>query len=846
MKRAWWVPEILQTSAMDCGPAVLAAALEGMGVDADPAQLRTACQTDVDGTSIDTLGELAADLGLEPVQTLVPVDHLTLPEALPLPAILVTALPDGQNHFVLLWRRVGPWIQLLDPAVGRRWLRWDALLPDVYRHHMVLPPETFGAWLQSPAFAGGLAARCDALKLGDLLETVADLDSALALDTAVRTAQTLADARALKRGAEARRFVEALVERPEVMLPENRSASSDGTVHGVAVVLQLIPPERPPKPALPSLARALEGHREPPSQRLRRELEALGPGIVAACFVVGGVGAIGGLVQAALLRALLDADRWLQTPMTRGLGGLALVAVSLGLVLLGYLFGRAVARLSRQLEIGLRLRLHARLPFIEDAYFTSRLTGDLAERAHTLSALKALPGAVGGLAASVAAVLSTLVGMLVLDPGLLGWVGLAAVSAIGLPVLLHPLLTSRELRRQTLDGALSRVYLDAMVGASAVRAHNAEEALRREHETLLTRWQSAARDALVASVAAGALQGLVGMALAVAMVGSHLGRAESAGATLLLVYWAVGLPAQGNALARAARALPALQGLGMRVFELLDAPVLEEAEGDAPEGAWSVVVEDLEIRASGHRLLTVPSLRIDAGEHVAIVGSSGAGKSTLIHTLLGLHVPRGRIELGGLGVSPATQARFRSRTAWVDPAVRLWNDSVLANTRYGNGPEGRPLQDVLEQAGLVEVLSELPEGLSQPVGDAGGLLSGGQGQRVRLGRAMGRQDVALALLDEPFRGLDRGTRRALLGRARTHWASSTLLTVTHDVRDVLGFPRVLVVEDGRIVQDGDPDRLADEDGPFAELLAADRALDAAFGEGWQRWTLVNGRLEGSA
>lgn len=840
MSRAFRVPEVLQTSAMDCGPAVLTAALEGMGVEVDPARLRTACQTDVDGTSIDTLGLLAADLGLPPVQTLVPVDHLALPEALPLPAVLVTARPDGQNHFVLLWRRVGGWVQLLDPAVGRRWLRWSRLLPEVYRHHMQLPPDTFGAWVQSPAFFGGLTARCKRLGAGDLLDTVADLEDALLTDASIRTAESLLDVGALARGAEARRFVQALREDPGLLLPENVVARPNGGVSGAAVVLQLQPPERVPEPTQRGLREALAGRRERPTRRLHRELAAVGPHVVAASLVVGSTGAIGGLVQAALLRALFDANRWLQTPLARTWGVAALVGVSAGTVLLGYLWGRVVNQLSRRFEIGLRVRLHTRLPEIEDSYLSTRLTGDLAERAHSLSALKALPGAVGALASTLAAVLATLAGLVVLDPGLFPLILVSVLASVGLPVLLHPLLTSRELRRQTLDGSLSRVYLDAMVGASAVRAHNAEEALRREHEALLTRWQAASRDALVASVASGALQSLVGMGLAVAMVASHLARAEHAGATLLLVYWAVALPRQGSSLALAARQVPALQSLGMRVFELLDAPTRPGGEGPGlPEGAWSIRAEDLEIQAGGQVLLHVPSLRVEAGEHVAIVGSSGAGKSTLIHTLLGLHEPKGILEVAGL---PLDADANRRRTVWVDPQVRLWNDSLLANLRYGNPPDAVDLAALLEEAGLVEVLAGLPEGLSQSVGEAGGLLSGGQGQRVRLARAFGRPDVALALLDEPFRGLDRTTRRALLARAREHWADATLLTVTHDVRDVLGFPRVLVVEDGRIVQDGAPDALRAQPGRFAELLAADQALDSAFAGDWRRWSLEAGRL----
>jgi ABC-type bacteriocin/lantibiotic exporter with double-glycine peptidase domain len=88
----WLVPEVVQTSAMDCGPAALTSLLEGHGVAASYGRLREACQTDVDGTSIDTLEEVANQLGLDAEQVMLPLDHLLLPESRALPALLVVRL----------------------------------------------------------------------------------------------------------------------------------------------------------------------------------------------------------------------------------------------------------------------------------------------------------------------------------------------------------------------------------------------------------------------------------------------------------------------------------------------------------------------------------------------------------------------------------------------------------------------------------------------------------------------------------------------------------------------------------------------------------------------------------
>ena len=113
------VPEVVQTSAMDCGPAALKCLLEGFGIPVSYGRLREACQTDVDGTSIDTIEEVAVQLGLDAEQIMLPVDHLLVPEAEALPAIVVVVQPNGLTHFVVVWRRHGCFVQVMDPATGR-------------------------------------------------------------------------------------------------------------------------------------------------------------------------------------------------------------------------------------------------------------------------------------------------------------------------------------------------------------------------------------------------------------------------------------------------------------------------------------------------------------------------------------------------------------------------------------------------------------------------------------------------------------------------------------------------------------------------------------------------------
>jgi ATP-binding cassette subfamily B protein len=159
--------------------------------------------------------------------------------------------------------------------------------------------------------------------------------------------------------------------------------------------------------------------------------------------------------------------------------------------------------------------------------------------------------------------------------------------------------------------------------------------------------------------------------------------------------------------------------------------------------------------------------------------------------------------------------------------VTLWNASLAANLGYGLDGPLPPW--VVGQAGLAPVVAGLAADPDQPLGERGRLLSGGEAQRVRLGRAAAQRDVRLAVLDEPFRGLDREQRHTLLAQVRTWWPGATLMFVTHDVADTLGFDRVLLVEDGQIVEDGAPAQLAARtDSSYRALLAAEHAITAGF------------------
>jgi ABC-type transport system involved in cytochrome bd biosynthesis fused ATPase/permease subunit len=172
---------------------------------------------------------------------------------------------------------------------------------------------------------------------------------------------------------------------------------------------------------------------------------------------------------------------------------------------------------------------------------------------------------------------------------------------------------------------------------------------------------------------------------------------------------------------------------------------------------------------------------------------------------------------------------------------------LAANLAYGGeGLDKRRVARAIADADLASVAEDLARrhgGADEALGEGGGLLSGGEGQRVRLARALLRPGVRLALLDEAFRGLDRQQRHHLLTQARDRWADATLLFVTHDVAETDDFDRVLVVDGGTVVEDGDPRVLAaDPTSAYRALLDDETSARHALDNAWRRLDVEVGRV----
>jgi ATP-binding cassette subfamily B protein len=508
-------------------------------------------------------------------------------------------------------------------------------------------------------------------------------------------------------------------------------------------------------------------------------------------------------------------------------------------------------RLGRALELRLRVAFLRKVRTLGLPYFQSRPTSDMAERCHRLYTLRQFPPAVAQTIRSFSVLTATVLALLWLAPSASFLVLPLLILALVVPLVLQPIFNERDLRFRTQAGALTRFYLDALLGITPIRSHSAARAVNVEHESMLVEWWRTGHQLLRTNLWISGLQGAIAIVLGLALIAYYLHRDGEQSQVLLLAFWAMGLPALAQGFVKSLQAFPVFRSSSLRLLDPLGAPdePVSPTAVAAPAIARSGVaisMRGLRAHAGGHVILDDINLDIGAGDHVAIVGPSGSGKSSLVGMLLGWRRhTEGLLLVDGVALDAR---RLREQTAWLDPTLQLWNDTLFDNIVYGARANGAAhMGEVLARSGLRSFADRLSEGMQTRLGENGALASGGEGQRIRFARTLMRPDARLVIMDEPFRGLDRTARRQCLDRARAAWPGATLLCVTHDVRETQAFPSVIVIEDGHIVEHDSPARLAsDPRSRYRAMLDSEEELMAElWGDPeWKRWQLNKGAVDG--
>jgi ATP-binding cassette subfamily B protein len=212
------------------------------------------------------------------------------------------------------------------------------------------------------------------------------------------------------------------------------------------------------------------------------------------------------------------------------------------------------------------------------------------------------------------------------------------------------------------------------------------------------------------------------------------------------------------------------------------------------------------------------SLDVCPGETVALVGPSGAGKTTIFQLAQRFYDPEaGHIRLDGVELRDADPAAIRARTAVVPQETVIFAASARDNLRYGRWEaDDERLWEAAEAANAAEFLIRLPQGLDTYLGEGGARLSGGQRQRIAIARALLR-DAPLLLLDEATSALDAESERLVQGSLERLFEGRTTIVIAHRLATVRAADRIIVMDHGRIVEEGDHESLSGKGGLYARL-----------------------------
>ncbi len=573
-------------------------------------------------------------------------------------------------------------------------------------------------------------------------------------------------------------------------------------------------PENPTKPRL--FGRYWQGYLSP---------HWVGMGIVLVLLVIDGgiLGAVSKLIQPLFDKVLVP-------------GGASAV-IGVGMTFLGlFVLRAAVSALARTLTTALTQRIAAQtqsdmlahILTLDMSFFQTHSPGILIERVQgdTLAAQAVWSSLLSGLGRDGLGVL-ILVGVAIsVDP----WWTLATLIAF--PLLILPIVgIQRYVRRKAMQlrdqAGLRATRLDEIFhGIQSIKLNRLEarqtarfaqvlKVIRRAEVKL-----SASR-ALVPSlldIATG-----LGFFAVLIVAAPDVASGERTAGEFMSFFTAVAL------IFQPLRRLGELSGVWQvaaasleRIYTLLDEQPANPrpiAGNVLPPDANSDLVFDQVSFSHGQKaILQAISFTAKAGQTTAIVGASGAGKSTLFQLACGLYDPAaGQIKLGGVSLTDLTLPLQRGLFATVTQDSALFDETLRENILPGAAPEDAPrIAEALELAHVTEFLSRLSAGLNTPVGPRGSALSGGQRQRVAIARAL-IQTAPILLLDEATSALDAQSEAAVSDALKRGSKGRTTLVIAHRLSTVRNADHIVVLDHGRVVEEGTHEALLAKAGAYADL-----------------------------
>ncbi|AXC50725.1 ATP-binding cassette domain-containing protein [Paracoccus suum] len=404
-----------------------------------------------------------------------------------------------------------------------------------------------------------------------------------------------------------------------------------------------------------------------------------------------------------------------------------------------------------------------------------------------------------------------------------------AAALIGAPLLILPtMLVQRYVRRKTRQmragASLRATRLDEVLhGIAAVKLNRLEDYQTDRFSTIVnqirrTQIKVSATGALIPALI-DIVTGL-GFVGVLALGGAQVTRGERSVGEFMAFFTAMSLAFQplrrlGGLAGSWQTAAASLE----RIYAILDLrPAVRSGTRTEGPPATDIVLDNVRLEYDGREVLRGLSFTAEAGRTTALVGPSGAGKSTVFNLLTRLVDPAsGQITLGGVPLAEFDLATLRDQFSVVTQDAALFDETIAENIAPGRTVPEAQMTRAVEAAHVAEFTRSLPLGLQTPAGPRGSSLSGGQRQRVAIARAVLR-DAPILLLDEATSALDTASERIVAAALDGLADGRTTLVIAHRLSTIRKADKIVVMEDGQVVEEGQHDSLMARGGVYASLV----------------------------
>ena len=492
------------------------------------------------------------------------------------------------------------------------------------------------------------------------------------------------------------------------------------------------------------------------------------------------------------------------------------------------IFGRVTERAMRRVGLQVFRHVHA----LDLEYHLGRRTGGLARDIERgTSGISFLMRFFVFNIAPTLFEISVVVGILLFNYG----PGFALITLVA--VVLYGLfsLYATEWRTQFVremneaDSASNTRAVDSLLNFETVKYFGNEEFEARRYDQELARWELARRKNRLSLFGLNGGQALIIAVSQTAMIGlaaSQVYRGDiSLGDFILINQFMIQLFLPLGFLGFVFREIKGSMANIEKLFELMAVKpkvVDRPAAPDLQLSTGAIEFQNVDFAYKSERpILQGVNLSINPGEKLAVVGASGSGKSTLVKLLFRFYDPQGgRIMIDGQDIASVTQASLRRAIGIVPQDTVLFNDSILANVRYGNPQASdEELHEAIRLAHLKAFIDSLPQGGETLVGERGLKLSGGEKQRVSIARTLLKRPPIM-VFDEATSSLDSHSEQAILNALREIAEGHTSLVIAHRLSTIVDADRIVVLEQGRICESGSHLELLQAAGPYAALWRA--------------------------